>query len=139
VFVEELVLVSSRRQRIEEGARPQRLLVFREGCSYRKKLVDLTAPPDGGVLAVVEFGSLEGILGCVAAGMGVTLLPANVVRASSLHKHLRLQPLPGDQGRAETTFIRRGDTPLAPAMARFLECLDHVVTPPDLRSVGTTA
>ncbi|MGY6653614.1 LysR substrate-binding domain-containing protein [Amycolatopsis sp. TRM77291] len=154
VFVEELVLVSSRRRaqpswsaragtasetrRDEEGTR-MRLLVFREGCRYRKNLVSLTTSPEGVVPSLVEFGSLEGILGCVAAGMGVTLLPANVVRTSALRKHLRIQPLPEGQGRAETIFVRRADAPLGPAMMRFLERIDIVVAPPGLHSVSTTA
>lgn len=136
VYVEDLVLVTSRRPNDQQ---PPRLLVFREGCSYRKKLVRLMTPADGAVPSIVEFGSLEGILGCVAAGMGVTLLPASVVRASSMREQLRLQALPQDQSRTETVFIRRADSPLGPAMLRFLDHLEAVTGPPDLRSVGTPA
>ncbi|MGK9221167.1 hypothetical protein KXR78_11850 [Microbacterium barkeri] len=44
--------------------------------------------------AVLEFGSLEGILGCVAAGMGITLLPAAVVNSSALKHQVRTHALP---------------------------------------------
>ncbi len=158
VYVEDLVLVTARRVQdvsdllraldpdeddngtvVDGPGRQSRLLVFREGCSYRRRLVGLAAPAAGRAPSIVEFGSVEGILGCVAAGMGVTLLPASVVRASSMRDELRMHSLPAEQARAETVFVRRADSPLGPAMRRFLDHLDAMTTPPDLRSVGTTA
>lgn len=155
VFVEELVLVTARRIRdlavlrehpdeqdsaMNKGSRSHpRLLVFREGCSYRRKLAGLMAPEDGHAPSIVEFGSLEGILGCVAAGMGVTLLPASVVRASSMRNELRFHSLPPKQSRAETVFIRRADAPLGPAMLRFLDRLEAMTSPRELRAVAATA
>lgn len=140
-YVEELVLVTARRitdwreQFDAEGqgndarvagpphATRPRLLVFRDGCSYRRSLVRLTTKDDGPAPSILEFGSLEGILGCVAAGMGVTLLPAGVVRSSMMRQELRMHTLPTEQSRAETVFIRRADVPVGPAMLRFLDCL----------------
>lgn len=157
VYVEDLVLVTARRVRdlsaypmrladdeqteseTSDGRHPPRLLVFREGCRYRRRLVALMASPDAGVPHLLEFGSVEGILGCVAAGMGVTLLPASVVRASTIRDQLRLHPLPSEQARAETVFVRRLDSPLGPAMLRLLEQVKATATPPSLRSVSGSA
>lgn len=153
-FTEELVLVAGRRQRGASGPQadtespagddipdpPRRLLVFRHGCSYRRRLIDLTAGDGTGMLpSVLEFGSLEGILGCVAAGVGVTLLPATVVRSSALRAQLRIQKLPQNHSRAETVFVRRGDVPLGPAMSRFVSHLRDVADRPALHPVHTSA
>lgn len=134
-FTEELVLVVGRRHRSPGGDsestggydlldQSRRLLVFRHGCSYRRRLIDLTSGDGTGPLpSILEFGSLEGILGCVAAGVGVTLLPASVVRSSSLRPQLTLQKLPQALSRAETVFVRRADVPLGPAMSHFVSHL----------------
>lgn len=45
-------------------------IVFREGCSYRERLTGLY-----GAMPALELGTLDGIMGCVAAGLGRTLLP----------------------------------------------------------------
>lgn len=141
VYVEELVLVSRRRlPDIDPGTpigidaarrsldRRTKFLVFRHGCSYRRRLIDFLGDQGGQPMPIMEFGSLEGILGCVAAGMGLTLLPANVVHSSSLRSHVHIQPIEPELARAETVFVRRADVPLGPAMKRFLDHLRRAAT-----------
>jgi len=137
VFVEELVFVSSLRNshldQLLSISSADRILVFRSGCSYRAKL--LTLLNSNGITnpTILEFGTLEGILGCVAAGMGVTLLPRGVVEASALANQVLIQDLPPDLARAETSFVRRADTTTSPAMTRFIAQLgDH--RPTDLNT-----
>ncbi|MBA0046671.1 LysR family transcriptional regulator [Mycobacterium sp. NPDC050853] len=138
VFVEELVLITAQRHNDMREAldASRRMLVFRNGCAYRDRLHQILR--DHGVADphVLEFGSIEGILGCVAAGMGVALLPAGVVTASTRSTALRLHRLPGAQARAETVFVRRVDSVLSPAMSQFLRDLQRADTPVMLRSVA---
>ncbi|MDN6618114.1 MAG: LysR substrate-binding domain-containing protein [Corynebacterium variabile] len=152
VFEEELVLVSARNsddpadtllRHLADDPLPvigassmPRLLVFRNGCSYRNRLIELAGTKLISTIPIIEFGSLEGILGCVAAGMGVTLLPAAVVHQSVIRERLRIHSLPKELGRAETLFIRRSDSPLGPAMRRFNETLDLIAERSDLRSAS---
>ncbi|SKG20201.1 LysR family transcriptional regulator [Mycobacteroides abscessus subsp. massiliense] len=136
-FVEELVLLTAQRHtEISEvfGA-PTRMLVFRNGCSYRARLQQIFTE-QGVDPQVLEFGSIEGILGCVAADMGVSLLPAGVVSASQRATLLRMHPLPPMRARVETVFVRRADAALSPAMAQFLRELQRADTPVVLRSVA---
>src|SRR4051794_28189684 len=46
---------------------------FRRGCAYRERLerylADLGRPP----ARVLELGTLDGIVGCVGAGIGITM------------------------------------------------------------------
>ena len=48
-------------------------VVLRAGCSYRRRLETLLARRGVTVRRHLEFGMLEAIFGCVAAGLGITL------------------------------------------------------------------
>ncbi|WP_413738316.1 LysR substrate-binding domain-containing protein [Sodalis sp. RH21] len=54
-------------------------LAFRQGCNYRLRLEHWLWEQGISEAAPQEFGSFQAILGCVAAGMGIALLPENVV------------------------------------------------------------
>ncbi|MFD6199459.1 LysR substrate-binding domain-containing protein [Mycobacteriaceae bacterium NPDC060252] len=137
-FVEELVLVTAQQHtdRREALDTSTRMLVFRNGCAYRDRLHEIFV--DHGIAdpQVLEFGSLEGILGCVAAGMGATLLPVAVVTASQRASALRVHQLPPAQARVETLFVRRADSAVSPAMSQFLRHLQRADPPVILRSVA---
>lgn len=137
-FVEELVLVTAQRHTDPRDVfgPSARMLVFRNGCSYRTRLHEIFAEQGSTDPQVLEFGSLEGILGCVAADMGATLLPVGVVTASQRASLLRMHPLPALRSRVETVFVRRADGALSPAMSQFLRQLRRADTPVMLRSVA---
>lgn len=137
-FVEELVLVTAQRHTDPRDVfgPSARMLVFRNGCSYRTRLQEIFAEQGTTDPQVLEFGSLEGILGCVAADMGATLLPVGVVTASQRASLLRMHPLPALRSRVETVFVRRADGALSPAMSQFLRQLRRADTPVMLRSVA---
>jgi DNA-binding transcriptional LysR family regulator len=82
-FVEELVLVNAPQHRSLETAlkegRIQKIFVFRVGCSYRQRLERFLGARGITLINQLEFGTLEGIIGCVSAGLGITMLPFSVV------------------------------------------------------------
>jgi DNA-binding transcriptional LysR family regulator len=84
-FREELVLVSSRRWQNLKALRagtPESgptALVFRTGCTYRQRLEQVFTEFGWPSASRFELGTLDGMIGCVAADMGVTLLPRAVV------------------------------------------------------------
>jgi LysR family transcriptional regulator, cell division regulator len=124
VFSEELVLVTARSLRHpDELARKGELktIVFRAGCSYRDRLDAVLAAR--GIVGVrrLDFGSVEGILGCVAAGIGVTLLPKAVVSAAWREGRVAVHELPLAESRVDTVFIRRTGAYSSSALATFLE------------------
>ena len=100
-----------------------KIVVLRAGCSYRRKLEEVLATRGVTGLRILEFGTIETILGCVAAGLGVTLLPRGIARAAAERGRVRLHPLPAREGRVTTLFIRRNDGYRAPAMAAFMDHL----------------
>jgi len=78
VFREELVLVTPRSIRALEdlsSITELKTIVFRVGCSYRIRLDNLLSKAGILVAQPCEFGSIDAILGCVAAASEFTLLP----------------------------------------------------------------
>jgi DNA-binding transcriptional LysR family regulator len=124
VFHEELVLVTSRAVRSLEALSSIPLLktvVFRVGCSYRQRLDSLLASM--GILAPepLEFGSIDGIIACVSAGVGITLLPRGVVANAWQEGLITVHEIAPAFAHVETVFVRRIDTHFSSALATFLD------------------
>lgn len=116
VFVEELVLATALGRDL--AATGGTMLVFRNGCAYRARAESWAA--QAGILPVtmMEYGTLDGLLGCVAAGMGVSVLPRSVVEQPGWRDRVRAVALA--DGRAETWAIWHGDCAPSAAMRAFL-------------------
>jgi LysR family transcriptional regulator, cell division regulator len=112
-FREELVLASARRWTSLASLRagtPESgptALVFRTGCTYRQRLEQVFSEFGWPSAARFEFGTLDGMTGCVAADMGVTLLPRAVVERSDQNGNISIHSLSASQSRVDTLFIRR--------------------------------
>jgi DNA-binding transcriptional LysR family regulator len=125
IFTEELVLVSAPKVRdLNALCRENdsvKVLVFREGCSYRTKLERLLQARGANTIRVMEFGTLDGILGCAAAGLGVTMLPKALVEEAGRRGELAIHRLAPEESRVETVFIRRRDAFVSSALSAFIE------------------
>jgi LysR family transcriptional regulator, cell division regulator len=122
-FREELVLVTPRSIRgIEDLSSIGELktIVFRVGCSYRQRLDNLLNKAGIFVAQPLEFGSIEAILGCVAAGVGITLLPKGVVVAAWRDGQVAVHQLEPEFADVQTVFIRRRDAYVSSALSAFL-------------------
>ncbi|MEJ0015433.1 MAG: LysR substrate-binding domain-containing protein [Acetobacteraceae bacterium] len=123
VFREELVLVTAPSveglQAIGRGD-ALKILVLRVGCSYRQRLEQVLARRGIVDVRVQEFGSLDAITGCVAAGIGVTLLPRGVVAQAETHGDVALHALPAEEAMVDTLLIRRRDGVPGSALAAFM-------------------
>ncbi|WNC13526.1 LysR family transcriptional regulator [Brevibacillus brevis] len=123
VGTEELVLVSSGRfpsMDTWEDIRNFVLLVFRPGCSYRRKLEDWLHWEGIIPAKIMEFGTIDGIIGCVQAGLGVSLLPVSVVERATLQYNLRIHKISEKFTKTPTLFIRRKDTHETVAVSEFI-------------------
>jgi LysR family transcriptional regulator, cell division regulator len=123
VFREELMLVSAPAIRHLDDLDRQRelkIIVFRRGCSYRQRLESLLGQRGIQTAQPLEFGSLETIIGCVAAGVGVTLLPKAVVMPAWREGRIMAHELPPEQARVDTVFVRRSEIRQTSALAAFL-------------------
>lgn len=102
------------------------LLVFRKGCSYRAKLEQWLHHEGIIPNKIMEFGSLEAILGCVSAGLGISLLPVSVIeKYLKLHRNIRYYPIPSPYSIVQTIFIYRKDSFITTALKKFIDLLNE--------------
>jgi LysR family transcriptional regulator, cell division regulator len=123
VFSEELVILAARAHRSVAditAARDLRIVVLRAGCSYRERLEAILARRGVGGVRRLEFGTLEAIVGCVRAGLGITLMPRGLVNTVWRNRGVSIHELPPDEARVDTTFIRRRDAYQSGALAAFM-------------------
>jgi len=114
LFREDLALATSPRlagidDLLGSAAVAVRIVVLRVGCSYRQRLEEILARRGVVGLRRLEFGTIEAIVGCVAAGLGVTLLPASLLQPARDAGRIAVHPLPPEEARVETLFVRRRD------------------------------
>jgi DNA-binding transcriptional LysR family regulator len=122
VFEEELALLSAPAQRSVATLLRQpdlRLIILRAGCSYRQRLEELLARRGIVGLRRLEFGTLEAILGAVAAGLGITLMPRALVGPSWRGGRIAVHRLPTAEARVQTLFVRRRDMLCSSALVAF--------------------
>lgn len=126
VYEEELVLlaepgVKDLAQIIALGEVP--ILVLRLGCSYRRKLEEILTNNGMTIARTSEFGTFEAIFSCVAAGLGITIVPRSMLPMIAARWTLSTHALPAAVASVETVFIRRASASVPNALARFI---DHV-------------
>jgi DNA-binding transcriptional LysR family regulator len=132
IFNEEMALVTARLIRSVKDLAQMgvvKTIVFRQGCSYRARLESVLTRLGLQVSTPLEFGSLDAMLGCVAAGVGVTLLPKGVVMAASREGRVALHDLAPEDAFVDTVFVRRRDVYGSSAMNAFLAIARPVVMP----------
>lgn len=97
------------------------ILVFRSGCTYRSKLEQWLR--DEGIFPVkkMEFGTIEGMIGCVKAGLGVALVSKRIAKHFEKEGNIKWFSVPDDYKHVKTVFIRRHDVPVSNALKKFLE------------------
>ena len=130
-FREELVLVTPRRftslvaLRAGTAESGPTALVFRTGCTYRQRLEQMFSDFGWPSATRFELGTLDGMIGCVAAGMGVSLLPRAVVERSDQRDDVSTHRLEAPWARVDTLFIRRRSSHQYSALSGFVACLGH--------------
>ena len=126
IFQEELVLITSRSVRSMKelaGIADLRTIVFQIGCSYRQRLETLLAEMGIVTAKPLEFGSLDAIISCVSAGVGIALLPKGIVASAWQEGRVAVHELPPERSLVDTLFVRRKDAYTSSAMIALLDML----------------
>ena len=124
LFREELVVATAPQVRDLDALADQaglKIVVLRAGCSYRQRLEEILTRRGVVGLRRLEFGTIDSIVGCVAAGLGVTLLPKGVVEPAFRAGRISIHTLGPEESLAETLFIRRRGGFVSSAMTAFLD------------------
>ena len=124
LWQEELVLVMPARTDLARLAQtPVTLLGFPNGCHYRERLERWSARQFLQIAARQSYGSIEAILGGIAAGMGIGLLPHSLLQAHPRGQLVSWQPIDAELAAAPTLLVRRRDAPAHPALERLIDWL----------------
>jgi DNA-binding transcriptional LysR family regulator len=104
-----------------------RPVVFRKGCWYRTMFEALLSTTSGTLASPLEFGAVDTILECVAAGAGITLLPRGVLERAVDPSRFAMHPLPEGTDVVDTVFVRRSDAYISSALSAYLDMIGEKV------------
>jgi DNA-binding transcriptional LysR family regulator len=126
-YVEELVMITAASYRnvrtYLDDSRLAKVLVFKVGCHYRQRLERFLTDSGAGMISQMEFGTIDGIIGCVAAGLGASMLPRSVIERSARRKEVAVHPLPRTYRFVETQFVTHRAQVRPLAVARLIEVI----------------
>lgn len=124
VFQEELVLISDNTFISLDQLKTEPFLCFSQGCGYRARLEKWFKDEKIQPKKLMEFGTLETILGSVAAGLGITFVPRSSVSHLEKKGLIRCHSLPKKYSKINTVFIRRTDAYLTTTIEKFIETIE---------------
>ncbi|WP_315838230.1 LysR family transcriptional regulator [Bradyrhizobium prioriisuperbiae] len=122
VFEEEPVIVAAAGRSGRKDALPRTMIAFEPGCPHRARLENWFAQRGEMPERIIELGSYHAMLGCVAAGMGIALLPKSVLATFPDNMRLQVHKLPQGENRVDTVMIWRkgGGSPKILALQKVL-------------------
>ncbi len=123
-FMEELVVIAPADHPPigESGQVPQTMIAFEHGCPHRARLEQWYTMRGAMPARMIELGSYHAMLGCVAAGMGVALLPRSVLDTFPERRRVSVHKPPAGLNQAMTLLIwRKG------AYSPKLEALEQIL------------
>ncbi len=138
IVEEELVVISSLRFRELSDLKTLtespalKVLAFRSGCAYRRRMDTFLATCGATNVRWMELGTMDGIIGCVAAGVGVAMLPRGVVQHAAADGRVVIHQLPDDLRSATTVFVTRSGEHLSAALQAFMTVASEAHSRPQL-------
>ena len=126
LWTEELVLVAhAAHPPIREPSNivDKTMLVFRDGCSYRNRMLRWFSACGRTPERIAELASYHAIMGAAAAGMGVGIVPVSVTRLCTDTDALSTHPLAAPFNKTVTELIWRKDIP-SPNLNALRESLE---------------
>lgn len=120
---EELVILSaSRGPELKDllAGQPVKIVVFAEGCVFRARLEAWLSSKGIVHYKSTVLNSIEGIINFVEAGLGITVLPEEIVSTYYPGRKIRMQSLNKQLGIMNTVLIYRKDDKPSRALEAFL-------------------
>jgi DNA-binding transcriptional LysR family regulator len=120
---EEIVLITSTSMTSPDQCAFKKLIVFRQGCAYRAFGEQWLREQGYSPVKITELGTLDGILTCVSAGIGITFLPKSVAEKHFLGQKIRFHSLDSDRARVNINVIMNGDTQPHPGLMMLVDLI----------------
>lgn len=120
VFRETLVFIAKEQQQFAT-LDEQTMIAFKSGCFYRKQFEKKLEQK--GILPkrFMELNTLDGIIGCIKAGLGVTMLPKSALNLLDLHDELVPYSLTEEEIHIPTMFIYHADYDNSKSLSAFIQ------------------
>jgi DNA-binding transcriptional LysR family regulator len=132
VFAEEMLLITPANHPPVRSARDlqlRTLLTFGPGCAYRQRLENWLAAAAMVPERIVDLSSYHAMIGCVAAGMGVAIVPASLLAKLPADGAVRAHPLQAPFAKATTVLIHRQGQ-RSPAVGALLALIEAAAVEP---------
>jgi DNA-binding transcriptional LysR family regulator len=126
-FVEENVLLCAAGEDPLLRERPIKILAFPIGCFYRKQLETWLHKSGFIPYKIMEFSTIETIIGCVAAGMGITFLPRSVLSGNLASDKVAIHSLPAEVSHVTTRLLRRKNSAEPKTLSAFRDVVKQFV------------
>ncbi|MCL1103183.1 LysR family transcriptional regulator [Shewanella saliphila] len=107
IVKEELIMVTPRDSEYDPV-----LLVRDEGCGYRQHAMLWRQQAGRGNDELMIMSSADGVLGCIAAGLGYTIIGKNMVAGSRYEKSLVMTPVSHGPKHVQLSIVYRKGSPL---------------------------
>ncbi|MGO2339201.1 MAG: LysR family transcriptional regulator [Psychrobacter sp.] len=99
------------------------LLVRDEGCGYRTQALIWQHEAGRNSDELMLMSSADGVLGCIAAGLGYTIIGQNMVVGSRYEKSLVMTPLSNGAKNVQLSIVYRKDSPLISGISTLAKLL----------------
>lgn len=100
---------------------PLKIVVFEQGCVYRARLESWLSAKGIIHYKSTVLNSIEGIINFVEAGLGVSILPEEIISQYYPGRQIITYPLNRQLGTINTVLISRKDVPKSGALKAFLD------------------
>lgn len=121
VIQEKLVLVTKEDAFSMEEITNRPLLLYNKGCGYRERLESWMKAEGIIPKQIMEFGTFGTIIGSVAAGIGITVIPESSVSELAADGTVCLHRIPEPYHEVTTIFIRRNDSYVSSTLQCFID------------------
>lgn len=125
IMEEEIVVITDNRQDPLTSLTnlKKRTLLTRPNCIHRKRMEQWIHDEGIVPMKIMEFGTLEAIIGCVKAGLGVSIITKSLVSHHKTDGNLIIHKIPEKYSIVKTVFIRRKDIYINSAYSKFIGIL----------------
>lgn len=100
---------------------PLKIIVFDQGCVFRARLEAWLNSKGIIQYKSIVLNSLEGIINFVEAGLGISILPAELIEQYYAGRKLKTHTLNKELGTMSTVLIYRKNVPQSRALKAFVE------------------
>lgn len=101
-------------------------LMFREGCSYRQRFLKALSDNNINQVMRMEFGTLDGILGCVESDIGISMVPRSVAEAAKGRLKINIHQMGHAGVFVDTVLVWRKDAFETRAFKAFVSTTENV-------------